>query len=154
MRIAALLPELLRHLFKKPATVDYPFKKLEVPKDFRGTPFLHPEKCIVCRACVRDCPAEAIDILTVNEADKTFKMIIHNDRCIHCAQCVESCPTDALEMDELYEISAFSRWDLKAEWEFVKAVVKLKPQPSETPAPAAPAASSSETPSGGDSQAS
>lgn len=38
MRIAAFLPELLRSLFKKPNTVDYPFKKLEVPKDFRGTP--------------------------------------------------------------------------------------------------------------------
>jgi len=139
MRIAAFLPELLRHLFKKPATVDYPFQKLEVPKDFRGTPFLHPEKCIVCRACVRDCPAEAIDILTVSEADKTFKMIIHNDRCIHCAQCVDSCPTDALEMDRLFEISAFSRWDLKAEWEFVKAVIKPKAPAAGTPPPVAPA---------------
>ena len=75
MRIAAFLPELLRHLFKKPATVDYPFKKLAVPKDFRGTPFLRPELCIVCRACERDCPAEAIDITDVDQADKRFKMI-------------------------------------------------------------------------------
>jgi ferredoxin len=93
MKIAAFLPELLRHLFKKPATVDYPFQKLVVPKDFRGTPFLHPELCIVCRACERDCPAEAIEITSVNEAEKRFKMVIHNDRCIHCAQCVDSCPT-------------------------------------------------------------
>jgi len=128
MRIAAFLPEILRHLFKKPATVDYPFVKLEVPKGFRGTPFLHPELCIVCRACVRDCPAEAIDILTVNEAEKKFKMVIHNDRCIHCAQCVESCPTTpkALEMDQLFEIAVFSRWDLKKEWEYAKAQVKPK----------------------------
>ena len=128
MRVAAFLPEILRHLFKKPATVDYPFVKLEVPKDFRGTPFLHPELCIVCRACIRDCPAEAIDILTVNEAEKKFKMVIHNDRCIHCAQCVESCPTTpkALEMDHLFETAAFSRWDLKKEWEYAKAQVKPK----------------------------
>jgi formate hydrogenlyase subunit 6/NADH:ubiquinone oxidoreductase subunit I len=128
MRIAAFLPEIIRHLFKKPATVDYPFKKLEPPPDFRGTPFLRPELCIVCRACARDCPAEAIDILTVNEAEKKFKMIIHNDRCIHCAQCVDSCPTTpkAMEMDHLFEISALSRWDLKKEWEYVKAVVKPK----------------------------
>ena len=128
MRIAAFLPEILRHLFKKPATVDYPFVKLEVPKDFRGTPFLHPELCIVCRACIRDCPAEAIDILTINEAEKKFKMVIHNDRCIHCAQCVESCPTTpkALEMDHLFETAAFRRWDLKKEWEYAKAQVKPK----------------------------
>lgn len=136
MRIAGFVPELLRHLFKKPATVDYPFKKLEVPKDFRGTPFLHPETCIVCRACERDCPAEAIEIVEINAAEKRFKMTIHNDRCIHCAQCVDSCPTDAMRMDDKFEIAAFSRWDLKAAWEYVRAVVKPKaatPAPQSTP---------------------
>ena len=68
MKIGVFMPELLRHLFKKPATVDYPFKKLEVPEGFRGTPFLHPELCIVCKACERDCPAEAIEITSVDEA--------------------------------------------------------------------------------------
>lgn len=128
MRLAAFLPELLRHLFKKPATVDYPFQKLEVPKDFRGSPYLRPELCIVCRACERDCPAEAIDITSVNEAEKKFKLAIHNDRCIHCAQCVDSCPTDAMQMDQLFEIAVFDRHDLKMAWEFVRAVVKIKPQ--------------------------
>jgi formate hydrogenlyase subunit 6/NADH:ubiquinone oxidoreductase subunit I len=129
MKIAAFLPELLRHLFKKPATVDYPFKKLEVPKDFRGTPFLHPEICIVCRACERDCPAEAIEITSVNEAEKRFRMVIHNDRCIHCAQCVESCPTTpkAMDMDSLFEIADFDRHNLKKDWVYVRAVVKPKP---------------------------
>ncbi len=129
MKIAAFLPELLRHLFKKPATVDYPFKKLAVPKGFRGTPFLHPELCIVCKACERDCPAEAIEIKSVNEAEKRFKMVIHNDRCIHCAQCVDSCPTTpvkAMDMDDKFEIAAFDRHALKAEWEYVRAVIKPK----------------------------
>jgi formate hydrogenlyase subunit 6 len=126
MRIAGFVPELLRHLFKKPATVDYPFRKLEVPKDFRGTPYLHPETCIVCRACERDCPAEAIEIAEVNPAEKRFKLTIHNDRCIHCAQCVDSCPTDAMRINTLFELAALSRWDLKAEWEYVRAVVKPK----------------------------
>ena len=137
MKIAAFLPELLRHLFKKPATVDYPFRKLEVPKDFRGTPFLDPDMCIVCKACERDCPAEAIDILTVSEEDKRFKMIIHNDRCIHCAQCVDSCPTTpkAMRMDSLFEIATDDRHKLKAEWVYVRAVLKPK-----AAAPAAPTA--------------
>lgn len=126
MRIGAFIPELLRHLFRKPATVDYPFEKLEVPSGFRGSPYLRPETCIVCRACERDCPAEAIEILSVNEAEKRFKMIIHNDRCIHCAQCVDSCPTDAMQMDTRFEISDYDRHNLKMEWEYVRAVVKPK----------------------------
>ncbi len=137
MKIAVFLPELLRHLFKKPATVDYPFVKLEVPKDFRGTPFLDPSMCIVCRACERDCPAEAIEITSVNEAEKRFRMVIHNDRCIHCAQCVDSCPTTpkAMHIDSLHEIADDSRHKMKKEWVYVRAVVKPKPAapPAEAP---------------------
>jgi NAD(P)H-quinone oxidoreductase subunit I len=139
MKLAAFLPELLRHLFKKPATVDYPFKKLAVPADFRGTPYLNPEMCIVCRACERDCPAEAIEISSVNEAEKRFKMIIHNDRCIHCAQCVDSCPTTpkAMLMDGLFELAADDRHNLKKDWVYVRAVLKPKAAAPATLPPAA-----------------
>jgi NAD(P)H-quinone oxidoreductase subunit I len=141
MKLAVFLPELLRSLFKKPNTVDYPFKKLEVPKDFRGSPFLHPEICIACRACERDCPAEAIEISQLSDVEKRFKMIIHNDRCIHCAQCVDSCPVapvKAMEMNHLFEIADFDRHNLKMEWEFTRAVLKK----AETkPAPPNPAVS-------------
>ncbi len=126
MKLGVFIPELLRHLFKKPATVDYPFEKLEVPRDFRGSPYLRPELCIVCRACERDCPAEAIEITSVNEAEKRFRMVIHNDRCIHCAQCVDSCPTEAILMDDKFEISDYDRHHLKMEWEYIRAVVKPK----------------------------
>ncbi len=142
MKIAAFLPELLRHLFRKPATVDYPFKKLSVPSGFRGTPFLHPELCIACKACERDCPAEAIEITPVSEVEKRFKMIIHNDRCVHCAQCVDSCPTipkKAMDMDEQFETADFDRHNLKAEWVYVRASLKPKaPAPAAPPSGAAP----------------
>ncbi len=130
LKIVPFLPELIRHLFKKPATVKYPFEKLAVPKDFRGTPVLAPEKCIICRACVRDCPAEALEILTVSEADKKFKMVVHNDRCVHCAQCVDSCPTDAFHMNQEFELAAFDRHKLKYEYIFVKAQVKPRTEPA------------------------
>jgi NAD(P)H-quinone oxidoreductase subunit I len=141
MRIAVFLPELLRHIFKKPATVDYPFKKLAVPPDFRGTPYLDPAMCIVCKACERDCPAEAIEITDVNPAEKRFRMVIHNDRCIHCAQCVDSCPTapKAMRMDNLFEIATDDRHKLKAEWVYVRAVLKPKAA-APAAAPATPAA--------------
>ncbi|MGQ9465141.1 MAG: 4Fe-4S dicluster domain-containing protein [bacterium] len=126
MKVVAFLPELIRHIFKRPVTVKYPFEKLEVPKGFRGTPILRSEKCIVCYACQRDCPAEAIEITTVNEAEKKFKMVIHNDRCVHCQQCVDSCPVDAMYMDNQFELATLSRWNLKAEYIYTKASPKAK----------------------------
>lgn len=126
---AAFLPELLRHLFRKPATVDYPVEKLKVPKGFRGTPILDPGLCIVCRACVRDCPAEAIELTTASEADKTFKMVIHNDRCIHCGQCEEVCPTDAIKLNSDFEVSEYSRHKMKFEYVYPRAQIKKAQTP-------------------------
>jgi len=139
MSIGVFVPELLRHLFKKPATVDYPFKKLTVPLDFRGTPFLRPEVCIACRACERDCPAEAIEMSLLDETEKKWRMIIHNDRCVHCAQCVDSCPVSpvkAMDIDQRYELADFDRHDLKQEWIYHRAVLKkAEPKPAAPPPP-------------------
>jgi NAD(P)H-quinone oxidoreductase subunit I len=124
-KFAAFLPEIIRSLFKRPATVRYPFEKLQVPKDFRGTPVFDSAKCIGCMICIRDCPAEAIEIIRVEDVidpanpdkpKKKFKMLLHNDRCIHCAQCVESCPTDTYVMNADYEIAVFNRHRLKIEY--------------------------------------
>jgi len=140
MRPVALAPELIRHLFKRPATVEYPYRKLVVPEGFRGTPFLHPELCIACRACERDCPAEAIEITALSDVEKRFKMVIHNDRCIHCAQCVDSCPVKpvkAMDIDTKHEIANFNRHVLKFSYEFVRAGPKPKPASPAAPPPAA-----------------
>ncbi len=142
MKLGIFLPELIRSLFKKPATVDYPFEKLEVPPDFRGSPFLHPELCIACRACERDCPAEAIEIEELSKEEKKFQMVIHNDRCIHCAQCVDSCPVapvKAMEMDHAFEIADFDRHNLKMQYVYNRAVPKKPAAPAAAPAAKPPA---------------
>ncbi|HOC03249.1 MAG TPA: 4Fe-4S binding protein [Candidatus Ratteibacteria bacterium] len=130
LKPGAFVPELLRHIFRKPATVRYPFEKIPVPDDFRGTPVLSPDKCIVCRACVRDCPAFAIEILEISQEEKEYRMIIHNDRCIHCAQCAESCPTKAITLNKDFELATDSRIKLKTEYTYrrPKKTVQQSPE--------------------------
>jgi hydrogenase-4 component H len=119
------IPELLSNLGLKPATRGYPFEKAHVPDGFRGTPLLKPGLCVGCKACVRDCTAEAIEILLKppspndpppepgKNAGKKYQMVIYLDRCIHCARCEEVCPKDAIYLDKEFAVANFTRAALK-----------------------------------------
>jgi formate hydrogenlyase subunit 6/NADH:ubiquinone oxidoreductase subunit I len=117
MRAGYFLPELLRNFIKKPFTVKYPFEKTEVPKDFRGNVRYRPETCTGCNLCVRDCPAEAIEIVRISETERKFKMVLYNDRCIHCGQCADSCNKDSIYLDTVYEIAGDDRRKMRIEYQ-------------------------------------
>lgn len=103
----SMIPEVLRHLFKKPATENYPFVKTARPDKFRGKLRFFADKCIGCKICMKDCPAKAIEITKI--ADKQFECTMHLDRCIYCAQCVDSCPKKALEATKEFELAQLTR---------------------------------------------
>jgi len=103
--------EVLRACLKKPATIRYPFVKIEMPDKFRGKLKFTPEKCIGCKACMRDCPSKAITITKVG--DKRFDCEINLDKCIYCAQCVDSCLKKALEATREFELAKLDRTELK-----------------------------------------
>jgi formate hydrogenlyase subunit 6/NADH:ubiquinone oxidoreductase subunit I len=125
MVAGAFIPGLLKNLTKTPATRGYPFVKSIVPKGFRGTPQMKSDLCVGCKACVRDCTSEAIEIILKPPSPtdappeegkkpvKKFQMIIYLDRCIHCARCAEVCPKDAIYLDEEFEVANFTRASLK-----------------------------------------
>lgn len=106
-----MLAETVRHVLKKPATIRYPYVKVEMPAGFRGKIKFDSEKCIGCKACMRDCPSKVINIIKVG--DKKFEAEFLNDRCIFCAQCVDTCPKDALEATVEFELATFDRKNLK-----------------------------------------
>lgn len=111
IRPGKMLKTVLQSLFKKPNTLNYPAEKSPMPDKFRGKLLFHPEKCIGCKLCMRDCPANAINIVKVGEKD--FEAQIDLGKCIYCGQCVDSCLKKALEMTKEFELASLERGNLK-----------------------------------------
>jgi len=114
IRPGKMLRQVLKSIFKKPATTRYPFIKSAMPENFRGKIVFHPERCIGCRMCMRDCPSNAIVIKKVGE--KQFEAEFDLGKCIYCAQCVDSCLKKALESSKDFELAAIDRKTLKVKF--------------------------------------
>ncbi len=98
MRIGSMLNDVARSLFKRPFTQPYPFKTYPVAERTRGQLEWDREKCNGCGLCARDCPAQAIEVKTIDRAAHRFIYNYRTDRCIYCGQCVESCKPQALKL--------------------------------------------------------
>ncbi len=118
---ARVFSEVIRHLFKKPATCGYPFQKAFIFPNFRGRIEFDSSKCIGCQMCVRACPAKAIEIPASAQqppapvqaegqppvaAKKKFDCIMKLDHCVFCSQCVEICPKKALHATQDFELAS------------------------------------------------
>jgi formate hydrogenlyase subunit 6/NADH:ubiquinone oxidoreductase subunit I len=110
VKLGSMLGNALQSLFKKPATQMYPAEKTATPVRLRGRLIYDADKCTACQMCVRDCPADAIEILIVDRKEKKFVMRYHYDRCVFCAQCVSSCKFDCLHMsNEEWELAGVQK---------------------------------------------
>jgi len=106
------IAEALRNLFKKRATILYPYREVEkihLPEGFRGRIEFDREKCIGCQLCSRVCPAKAINIV---EDEKGKRPVFLIYRCIYCGQCAEVCPTKAITLSKVFENIALKKEDL------------------------------------------
>jgi formate hydrogenlyase subunit 6/NADH:ubiquinone oxidoreductase subunit I len=110
MKFGAMLGDMLRSLFKRPVTEMYPFTTQAAPQRLRGELHYNPEKCTGCQLCVKDCPSNAIELVTIDRAAKRFVMRYHLDRCTYCAQCVQNCRFSCLSMsNEQWELAALNK---------------------------------------------
>ncbi len=108
MTIGAMLGDTVHSLFRKPATEMYPYERVhEGPEHLRGALVLLPGKCSGCGICAKDCPAEALQVITLDKKAKRFVIRYNVDRCTFCAQCVKSCNYKCLVM-------AHDKWELAA----------------------------------------
>ena len=110
MKITSMLRDVLRSLWKRPATEQYPFTRQPTPARLRGQLHYDPEKCTGCCLCMKECPADALELITIDKKAKQFVMRYHADRCTYCAQCVQNCRFDCLSMSpDEWELAATSR---------------------------------------------
>ena len=108
--IGAMLGDIIGSLFRKPATEKYPFVRKDVPERLRGKLVYDPAKCSGCQLCMKDCPADALEIIAVDKVNKKFVLRYHMDRCTFCAQCVVSCRFKCLDMpNEQWELASVSK---------------------------------------------
>lgn len=105
-----VLSDVLNALHSGPITERYPFERHDPPANLRGRLHFTPNGCTGCALCVKDCPSEAIHLITIDKAAKRFVMEYHADRCTFCGQCVTNCRFDCLELahDE-WELASTSR---------------------------------------------
>lgn len=113
------LREVIRALFSKPYTMDYPRTPHTAMPGFRGKPEPSDADCIGCGACAQVCPARAIEVR--EETDRTIPtrvLIWHYDLCIYCGQCERACTTTTgVVLGTDYDLGTFNRSTLQSKIE-------------------------------------
>jgi NADH-quinone oxidoreductase subunit I len=103
----------LRHLFRRPVTEQYPEYKRKLPERSRARIILTRdpdggERCVACYLCSAVCPVSCISMESAEREDgrryaRWFR--INFSRCIFCGFCEEACPTLAIQLTPDFEIS-------------------------------------------------
>lgn len=90
----SLIIAVLKAWIRPSETIDYPYCELKLPHGYRGALVIDPEKCTGCGLCVRDCPANGLEL--VKKSRDEFKLVHHPARCAYCGQCEDSCVRGAI----------------------------------------------------------
>ena len=115
----------LKHLGKKPVTVEYPDVAIPIYPRFRGKHYLRRyengmERCISCQLCEAACPTGAIFVEAAENnpenptspGERYAKAYeINLLRCIFCGDCEYACPTEAIVLGHDFAMANYDRRD-------------------------------------------
>ncbi len=107
MRFGTMISDVIHSLFQAPVTQKYPFVRSETPQRLRGKLTWEAERCSACQLCAKECPANALQVITIDRTNRRYVMQYKMDRCTFCAQCVLNCRFKCIEM-------AADDWELAA----------------------------------------
>lgn len=107
----------LKHLFKRPVTLDYPAQRKPMTPRYRGRHYLEryddgTERCVCCGLCAAACPADAIYMEPEESENGERRAEVYEInllRCIFCGFCEEACPEEAIFLGQDYEFSDSDR---------------------------------------------
>ena len=111
----------IKEMFRRKATVNYPFEKNPISPRFRGEHALRrypngEERCIACKLCEAICPAQAITIEAGPRRNdgtrRTTRYDIDMVKCIYCGFCQEACPVEAIVEGPNFEFATETREEL------------------------------------------
>ena len=90
----SMIRAVIQAMRNPPETVRYPFGLLNLPEGFRGAIIFDPQNCSGCGLCVRDCPADGLEL--IKRSRQEYKLLHYPARCAYCGQCEDSCVRGAI----------------------------------------------------------
>lgn len=89
---------IIKNLFSKPVTQNYPMEAAEYPEGSRGHIDIVIDECISCGLCVRNCPTRCLSV-----DKKAGTWTINRFDCIACGYCTIKCPKKCLHLNKGYQ---------------------------------------------------